>query len=347
MAITVISSSDNKTAKLWAKSLFRDTLAKTWYKKFMGESSSSIIQVLPETKKSRGDQVTYALRMQLSGAGRTGQEVLENNEEDLSFYDNRVHIDLMRHAVKIDTTITQQRVEYDLRRESRDALSDWWSARLDDYMFRYLAGDTSLTFAGNTAVSADTAHAVYASTNTAESTITTAHVFTLSMIDKAVKKAKAVTPLIRPINIDGDSYYAVILHPAQVYDLRTSTSTGQWLDIQKAVLQGGGGKTNPIFQGSLGTYNGCILYESPRVHYGVYATGYNVFRSLFLGAQAGVIAFGQKDGIDQFSWVEETFDYGKNLGVAASCIWGLQKNIFNSLDYGCITLSSGATGETV
>lgn len=346
MAITVISSSDNKTAKLWAKSLFRDTLAKTWYKKFMGEGSGSIIQVLPETKKSRGDQVTYALRMQLSGAGRTGQEVLENNEEDLSFYDNHLHIDLMRHAVKIDTTITQQRVEYDLRRESRDALSDWWAARIDDYMFRYLGGDTSVTFAGNTAVSADSSHVVFASTSTAESEITTAMPFTLSMIDKAVKKAKLVSPMMRPINIDGDSYYAVVLHPAQVYDLRTSTSTGQWLDIQKAALTGGGGKTNPIFQGSLGTYNGCILYESPRIHHAAYNTSTGVFRALFLGAQAGVIAFGNQSGLDQFSWEEETFDYGKNLGVAASCIWGMQKNIFNSMDYGVITMSSGATGET-
>lgn len=343
MAITVISSSDNKTAKLWAKSLFRDTLAKTWYKKFMGEGSGSIIQVLPETKKSRGDKVTYALRMQLSGAGRTGQQVLENNEEDLSFYDAAVYIDLMRHAVKIDTTITQQRVEYDLRRESRDALSDWWAARLDDYMFRYLGGDTSLTYAANTAVSADSSHVVYASTCTAESQLTTATVFTLSLIDKAVKKAKTVTPLMRPINIDGDSYYAVVLHPSQVYDLRTSTATGQWFDVWKAALQGGK-MDNPIFKGALGTYNGCILYEASRVHVGAYgSSSANVYRSLFLGAQAGVIAFGQQSGVDQFSWEEETFDYGKNLGVAASCVWGMQKNIFNSQDYGVITIATGAT----
>ena len=344
MAITVISSSDNKAAKLWAKSLFRDTLAKTWYKKFMGEGSGSIIQVLPETKKSRGDKVTYALRMQLSGAGRVGQEVLETNEEDLSFYDAALYIDLMRHAVKIDTTITQQRVEYDLRRESRDALSDWWAARLDDYMFRYLAGDTSLTFAANTASSADSSHVVFASTCTAESQLTTAMVFSLALIDKAVKKAKTVSPIIRPINIDGDQYYAVVLHPAQVYDLRTSTSTGQWLDIQKAALTGNGAKTNPIFQGSLGTYNGCILYEASRLHMGTYgASSANVYRSLLLGAQAGCIAFGNADGLDQFSWEEETFDYGKNLGVAASSIWGIQKNVFNSQDYGVITISTGAT----
>jgi N4-gp56 family major capsid protein len=343
MAITVIASSDNKTAKLWAKSLFRDTLAKTYFKKFMGEGSGSIIQILPDTKKNRGDKVTYALRMQLSGDGRTGQEVLESNEEDLSFYDASLYIDLMRHAVKIDTSISQQRVEYDLRKEGRDALSDWWAARLDDYMFRYLAGDTSLTYAANTAVSADSSHVVYAST-TAEVYLTTACVFTLSLLDKAVKKAKTVSPLIRPIRIDGNEYYAVILHPAQVYDLRTSTNTGQWLDIQKSFLQGSGSTSNPIFTGALGVYNGCILYESPRVYSGANgAGGATAYRSLFLGAQAGVVAFGNDNGLDQMTWREELFDYGKNLGIGASCIWGIQKNIFNSMDYGVISIITGAT----
>lgn len=344
MAITVIGSSDNKAAKLWAKSLFRDTLAKTYFKKFMGEGSGSIIQILPETKKQRGDKVTYALRMQLSGAGRTGQEVLESNEEDLSFYDAALYVDLMRHAVKIDTTITQQRVEYDLRKEARDALSDWWATRLDDYMFRYLAGDTSLTYAGNTAVSADSSHVVYASTCTAESQLTTAMVFSLALLDKAVKKAKTVSPLIRPVRIDGNEYYAVVLHPAQVYDLRTSTSTGQWLDIQKSFLGGSGSLDNPIFTGALGIYNGCILYEASRVHVGAYgASSANVYRSILMGAQAGVVAFGNDNGLDQMTWREELFDYGKNLGVGASCIWGIQKNIFNSQDYGTITVATGAT----
>lgn len=344
MAITTIATGDNKASKLWAKSLFRDTLAKSYFNKFTGEGAGSIIQILPDTKKSKGDKVTTALRMQLSGAGRTGQDVLEGNEEDLTFYDSALYIDLMRHAVKIDQTISQQRVEYDLRREARDALSDWWSAKLDTYMFGYLAGDTSLTFAGNTGVSADSSHVVYASTCTAESQLTTAMVFTLTLIDKAVKIAKTASPIVRPIRVDGDEYYAVVLHPSQVYDLRTSTSTGQWLDIQKAALQGGGGRTNPIFQGSLGTYNGCILYEATRVKVATTgASSANVYRSLLLGAQAGCIAFGQENGVDQFTWREELFDYGKNLGVGASCIWGIQKNTFNSTDYGVVTIATGAT----
>lgn len=344
MALTTIATGDNLAAKLWSKTLMRDTLAKMWYKRFIGEGSNSIIQVLPETKKNKGDKVTYGLRMQLSGTGRTGQEVLEGNEEDLTFYDASLYIDLMRHAVKIDTSISQQRLEYDLRKEARDALSDWWAQRLDSYMFRYLAGDTSLTFAGNTAASADASHVVFASTCTAESEMTTAHTFTLSLIDEAVLTAKTVSPLIRPVRVDGDEYWVVILHPKQVYDLRTSTATGAWLDLQKAAMTGQGQRDNPIFKGSLGTYNGCILYESNNVHSGTYgSSSRTVYRSLLLGAQAGAIAFGMNDSIDGFNWVEETFDFGKNLGIAAGLTWGMQKNRFNSLDFAAITIASAAS----
>lgn len=344
MAITIISASDTKAKKLWSASLYRDVMDKLYFKKFMGEGSGAIIQIFPDTQKSAGDKVTYALRMQLSGAGRTGQDVLEGNEEDLTFHETSLYIDLMRHAVKVDTTISQQRVEYDLRREARDALSDWWAERIDNYMFRCLAGDTSLTFAGNTVASADSSHVVFASTCTAESQITTAHTFTLSLIDKAVRLAKTVRPRIRPVRIEGEQYYVCVLHPYQVYDLRTSTNAGQWLDIQKAVVQGGKINDNPIFSGALGIYNGTILYESNNVHSGPYgASNATVYRAVFLGAQAGAVAFGQQYGIGKFDWHEELFDYGKNLGVSASLIWGINKNRFNNQDYGCITIATGAT----
>lgn len=344
MAVTVISSAHSLAAKLWSKTLMRDTMAKTWYRKLMGEGSNSVIQILPETNRSKGDKITYGLRMQLSGTGKTGQSVLEGEEEELSFYSASLFIDYMRHAVRVDLSISQQRTEYDLRREARDALSDWWAKRIDTYLFNYLAGDTNMTFAGNTGTAPDSDHWIFPTGVSAENTITTSNVFTLSMIDEAVLKAKTASPLIRPVRVDGDDYWVVILHPKQVHDLRTSTASGSWLDLQKAAMTGQGQKDNPIWKGSLGTYNGCIIYESNNVHSGGYgATGTTVYRALLLGAQAGVVAFGQQGGVDQFSWVEKTFDYGKDLGIAASLIWGVQKTIFNNKAYATLVLSSASS----
>jgi N4-gp56 family major capsid protein len=87
------------------------------------------------------------------------------------------------------------------------------------------------------------------SASTTENSITTTATFSLSLLDKAVERARTNTPAIRPLQIGGKPMYAVFMHPYQVTDLRTSTSTGQWLDIQKAAMTGGEIQDNPIFDG--------------------------------------------------------------------------------------------------
>jgi hypothetical protein len=85
------------------------------------------------------------------------------------------------------------------------------------------------------------------------------------------------------------------LHPYQVTDLRTNTATGQWLDIQKAAMTGGEVEDNPIFDGSLGVYNGAILHEDVRVSQGVNGAAAitTVRRAVMAGAQSAALAFGR------------------------------------------------------
>ncbi|WP_375660433.1 DUF4043 family protein, partial [Bartonella sp. CL74QHWL] len=82
------------------------------------------------------------------------------------------------------------------------------------------------------------------------------------------------------------------LHPTQVMQLRTNTAVGEWLDIQKSVYATSRAK-NPIFDGSLGMYNGVILREAIHVTHGVNSTNNtavkSVRRAVFLGAQSAVI----------------------------------------------------------
>jgi hypothetical protein len=98
------------------------------------------------------------------------------------------------------------------------------------------------------------------------------------------------------VKVDGDDRYVMVLHTNQVTQLRTNTSTGQWLDIQKAAMTGDGSKDNPILTGALGVYNGVILHESTRITHGV--TRPPARRSPRpprgpAGRPAGAIGFGQ------------------------------------------------------
>lgn len=112
-------------------------------------------------------------------------------------------------------------------------------------------------------------------------------------------------------------------------------------------MTGGEVEDNPIFDGSLGMYNGVVLHSDYRVCQGANSsTGAlitTVRRGVFAGAQAAMCAYGRDNGPERFTWVEELFDYENELGVSAGLIWGLKKTVFNSADYATIVLSSYAT----
>lgn len=334
--------------KLWSRKLFQEALKQTWMYKFMGKDANSAIQILEDTQKGPGDRVTVGLRMQLSGAGVEGDGTLEGNEEALTTYSDNLVINQLRHAVRSDGRMSEQRIPFSVREEARQGLQDWWSDRIDTALFNQLAGNTAQTdtrYTGHqSTIAPDSNHIVYAGSGTNEADVASKAAnakFTLSVIDSCIEKAKTASPLIRPLKVNGEDKYLMFLHPYQVTDLRTNTNSGQWLDIQKAAMQGGQIKDNPIFNGSLGEYNNVILYSSTRIP----SVTANVYRSIFIGAQAGLLGFGQNNSQNKMTWVEELFDYGNQLGVSAGLIWGAKKTRFNSLDFGTIAVATYAVAH--
>jgi N4-gp56 family major capsid protein len=364
MAATSYGVNDPLAVKLWSKRLSVEVLKNTWIGRFMGDSSSDVIQIKDETQKSAGDKITYGLRMQLTGAGVIGDGTLEGQEEALTTYNDSVLINQLRHAVRSAGRMSQQRVPFSIRDEALSGLRDWWSDRIDFSGFNQLCGFTPTNtpagalgaadtrWTGLQAVTAPDSNHIIRSDASAvgDDSITTTATFSLSMIDKAVERARVATPAIRPVTVGGKPFYPVFIHPYQVTDLRTNTSTGQWLDIQKAAMTGGEVQDNPIFDGSLGVYNGAILHSDYRVTPGVNQSNAltqvsNVRRAVFVGAQAAMCAYGRDNGPERYTWVEELFDYENELGVSAGLIWGLKKTVFNSTDFGTIVLSSYAAAH--
>lgn len=356
MATTSYGVNDALAVKLWSKRLMVETLKQTWASKFMGTDSNSVIQIKDETKKSAGDKITFGLRMQLSGDGVQGDSTLMGNEEALTTYSDAVFIDQLRHAVRSAGKMSEQRVPFSVRQESLDGLTDWWADRIDTWFFNQVCGNVAQAdtrYTGNQAtVAPDSDHQIWSSvsgTITNDQSLTSTDVFKLSLLDYAVERARTLSPAIRPIKIKGADYYVAFLHPYQVTQLRTDTNTGQWLDIQKAAMSGGLVEDNPIFDGSLGVYNGVILHSSSRISLGcnssTSAAVSNTRRAVFCGAQAAVMAYGRDGGDSRYSWNEEAFDYGNQLGVEAGLIAGMKKTVFNSADFASIVLSTYAAAH--
>jgi len=354
MATTSYGVNDALAVKLWSKKLFVDALKETSYQQFIGKSASSLIQVKDETSKGAGDKITFGLRMQLSGDGVLEDGTLEGNEESLTTYSDSVTINQLRHAVRSAGKMSEQRVPFSVRDEAMSGLKDWWANRLDTAFFNQLCGNTVQTdtrYTGNVATIAATTNRIKRAGGVAnDQSLTSTNTFNLNLIDACVEAAQTISPTVRPIRVNGKEKYVMFLHPYQVYDMRTNTSEGQWLDITKTAMQGGKVADNPIYNGALGEYNGVILFANSRVTNGVNSsTGAAVStarRAVFCGAQAGVIAYGRDSvGGENMSWVEELFDYENQLGVSAGMVFGMKKTQFNSEDFGTIVLPTYAVAH--
>lgn len=349
MATTAYGVNSPEAVKLWRKILFEEALAATWVGKFMGEGSDNVLQVITETSKGPGDRVTIILRMQLTGDGIVGDATLEGNEEALVTYTDNLYIDQLRNAVRSGGKMTEQRIPFSIRDEAKTGLADWFAGRFDTVFFNQVCGYTATgvatAYTGNNSIIAPTSTRIYRPNSRAnDQSLTTGDEFTLSFIDEAVLIAKTANPIIRPIKVDGEDKYVAILSPGQVKQMRTNTSTGQWLDIQKAATTGDGSARNPIYTGALGEYNGVILFEDRRITQGVNsstsAAVSTARRAVLLGAQAAVIGFGQGGSMENMDWNEELFDYGNQFGVSAGTIYGMKKTQFNSTDYGAVVMAS-------
>jgi N4-gp56 family major capsid protein len=391
MATTFYGTNAPEAVKLWSRKLAREVRKATYIDKFIGESADSLIQTKTDTQKSAGDRITITLRMLLTGDGVVGDSTLENNEESLQTYTDNLIINQLRHAVRSQGKMSEQRIPFQYREEAKDGLVQWWAERYDQTFFNHICGftpaNTQTTTAGGSPGTGGTGPAYYggnsilapslnrqlwqniSAANTNDQSLGSTDIMNLSIIDRAVEKAKTAQPLIRPIMWKGDKFYVMFLHPYQVTDLRTNTSTGQWLDIQKAALTGGqiaygsriqdglttadgrpDNNVNPIFSGALGVYNGVILHEAFRVQQGVNSsTGASIStvrRAVLCGAQSCFIGFGRESSFKEMSWQEKLFDYGNQLGVKAGAIFGLKKAQFNSQDFGTIVASTYAASHS-
>lgn len=365
---TIVGLNDPKAVQKYSVFLAVDVGRKSyWSKKFMGkgEEAQTPIQMLPHLENDAGEKISYDLVMQLKMQPIEGDNTLENKEEDLKFYTDSLYIDQMRGGVNTGGRMTRKRTIHDLRKIARVRQSEWWARIFDELIFMYLSGarginpdfiyPTSYTgFAGNAFVAPDDKHILYAGAATSKATLANTDKFDLKLIDRAVARADVMgggteaIPSLQPCEIDGSEHFICVLHPWQEFDVRTSTSTGQWLDIQKAAAAAEGRNT-PIFRGSLGMYNDVVMHKHKGViRFNDYGSGSNLdaARALFLGRQAAVMAFGSPGTGLRFDWHEETQDRGNQAVIDTGTICGVKKTAFTiegtSRDFGVIALDSYA-----
>jgi N4-gp56 family major capsid protein len=254
--------------------------------------------------------------------------------------------------------MSRKRTAHDMRSIAKERLGDYFSRFMDELFFIYLSGarginqdfieDTTWTgHAGNPIQAPDTAHILYGGDATSKATISSNDTMSRQLIERAQVKAammQAQDPSVAnmvPVMIDGEEHYVCLMSEFQQYDLRTEQGAAGWLEIQKAAAAAEG-RANPIFKGGLGMINNVVLHKHRNVirfaDYGADSLQ-PAARALFMGAQAGVVAYGTNGGM-RYTWEEELKDYGNEPTVLAGTIIGVKKTRFNSKDFGLLSIDT-------
>jgi N4-gp56 family major capsid protein len=360
---TLVNVGDPKAIKRWSARLAVETLGQSfWNRRMIGDADTFVIQQKTELEDGPGDRVSFDLSVQLRGTPTRGDNRLQGNGENLRFFTDEVIIDMLRKATTVGGKMTRKRTLHNLRSIAKARLSDYWSKYMDETMFIYLSGARGMNedyieaadFAGhadNPIQSPDGQHILYGGGANSKATIT-ADVndgMTRELIERAVAHAKMMRALdpeaanMQPVMVDGSPHYVTVMGPFQEYQLRNNAGTSGWLDIQKAAASSEG-RNNAIFKGGLGMINNVVLqcHESS-VRFADYGAGANIpaGRALFLGRQAGVVAYGTSGG-SRMSWTEEDSDHKNQLEIAGGSTFGMKKTRFNSRDFGVLALDTYA-----
>lgn len=361
MTQTSIPVGDPRALKAWSTALALDTSKLLYWSKFIGEGDQSIIQRKTELEKGSGDTVQYDLNMRLRGGIVTGDDRAEGKEEALTFLSDELKIDQARKPVSGGGRMTAQRTIHNLRQLAKDRGAEYMAEWQDDLITIYLSGDSTFSainqdskvtaaFAGNAITPPDSAHLTYAKAATSKASLVvgdTLNVQTIERISVKPEMMNATDPNVvrmSPAMVEGAKKFVLVMNPFQAYDVRVETGDLSWSKIAQAAATAEG-RNSPIFKGGLGMINNVILHEHTNIRrFSDYGAGANVqaSRALFLGRQAGMLAYGQNRGRSRMIWEEEMQDYGNLFGCAVGAIMGFKKTTFEGRDFGVVAIDSAA-----
>lgn len=348
------------STKLWMQ--FRDE--SFWMSNgFIGTNGNTPIHRVEElSKTTRGLECVMQIVNDLEGDGVTGDSDLNGEEESMVNDAQVIKIDNLAHAVKSKGKMSEQATVIRFREQAKNKLGFWLPDKIDELMFLTAAGRSytlktdlstrgssklpSLTFAADVKA-ASTNRIKYAGSATSEATLTASDKMSWNVCVSA--KTYARRQGIRPIRQGGKEYYAMVLSPEQRRDLV--------LDAEyKAALQGAAerGSKNPLFNNSMATVDGLILYEHRKVinttglasasKWGSGGTVEGAQATLF---GAGAMGFTTLGGGE---WLEgDQNDYGRKPAIGYEQMLGILKPQFmptasstSREDYGTIAVKTAA-----
>ena len=378
MAVTNIGVGDAKAVRRYSAELAVDVRKESYFsRKFMGEGQKAMacITVLTDLEKESGELISYDLAIRKRMKPIQGDTVLRGQEEDRKFATATIMVDQLRGGSNLGGRMSRKRIIHDLRESEKPLQSQWWASVFDEGLMMYLSGGgldsgtgnavfsntdfiESTGFAGyatNTFKAPSAMRRLYGNDATSKASIDATDIMAIELINRAVARAKSgfadsvgnPIPALQPIKVDGEDHFVCVMSTFQAHSLRTAAGS-EWTIIQRAAAAAEG-RNNPIFKGGLGMINNVVLHEHPSIlTQNNYGAGANLpaARALFLGRQAGVVAFGSPGTGLRFNWQEEMEDRDNQIVITSNAILGMNKCTYavngTDYDFGVIALDTYA-----
>jgi N4-gp56 family major capsid protein len=344
MAFTTVAAAN--TEELWDSQFFTSYVRANRFRRYMGMSENSIINVKEDLTKKAGDGITLPLIVELAGAGQTGNGLLEGNEEALGNYGHKIEVATRRHAVAV-TDNDQQFTGIDLRNAAKEQLKNWAMKKLRTDIITalgskngtaygsaaeavkdaWLAANSDRVMFGDGSVGGFTDHSADLALVTASMKLTK------ETISKAKAKAEIATPIIRPVTVGEDSEtYVLFCGSGAFRDLKVDLAT----NLQNAQERGDG---NPLWNDGDLMWDGVVIRKIQEIDtIGTVGAASARLEPYFLcGAQSVGVAWAQRT-----KSTTEVRDYGFVKGVGIHEMLGVEKLQYNSQDHGVFTGYVGA-----
>jgi len=363
--MNVTSARTGLTPTQWQSDFWVEYIRDNQFAPYIGDGMDDLIQLQTDLTRKPGDSVVFPAVRNLSGAGVTGNTVLEGNEEVINARSLKVSVSVLRHAVAVSDWDKQKSV-IDLLQAGRAVLKNWAMNKLRSDIMSSLGaitadGDVQIAYGSASAGQRNTwlvnnadrvlfgatkSNAVSGVYATALATIdNTADKMTAAQLTLAKRIARTASPKIRPIKVNGDEEWYVVFVPSLVFrDLMTDTTI-----INAMQYAWDRGRNNPLFTSGDILWDGLIVREIPELpviaDVGAGAA-VDVGASYLCGAQALGLAYAQRTTV-----ITNERDYGFFHGVGIQEIRGVAKLRFGThastdtstpVDHGVVTVWSAA-----
>lgn len=324
-------------AKQWDEEFFKEYVRGNRFKRYMGTSENSIIQVKNNLTKKKGDAITINLvgALDADAGPNTGTTTLVGNEKALPNDGHKVTIGVVRDATVVNVE-EEQASAFDVRDAGRQALKDLSMRYLRNAIIQALGSVQGIPYTTATATqrnqwnvaNADRvlygdALANYNATHaTALNNVTAGMRLTrkiVSLMKQIAQEAETVNgDGIRPYTYGEDEETYVMFADSRAYrDLKQDLETVH-KDARERAL------SNPLFTGTTSLYwDGVVIREIPEIsNFNNTATTPIPVSPIYLcGAQALAVAW----AMTTKTTLRKEDDYGFQYGVGFMEMRGVDK----------------------